>query len=191
MSPSRMTLLEEVLPSYDFSEHHERVVAAPSTESFRAATSVTLGQMPLSRVLFRVRSGAAPLLGKQGLPNSTSEPLIAQMLAFGFVHLAEDPGIETVFGAIGQFWKLTGSLVPVRTASEFANFDRPGFVKGAVNLRALDHPRGSLIETETRTLATDAGSRRAFAFYWMLIRPGSGAIRSEWLRAAARVAEGG
>jgi hypothetical protein len=186
-----MTLLGEILPSYDFSEHHERVVAAPATESFRAATAVTLGQMPLTRVLFRVRSGAAPLLGEEGLPKGTGEPLIAQILDFGFINLAEDPGVEIVFGAIGQFWKLAGSLWPVRTASEFADFDRPGFVKGAMNLRVLGHPRGSLIETETRTLATDVGSRRAFAFYWMLIRPGSGAIRWEWLRAAARLAEGG
>ena len=49
--------------------------------------------------------------------------------------------------------------------------------------------RGTFLSTETRVVATDARTRRAFAAYWFLIRPGSGAIRRELLRVVARRSE--
>ena len=48
---------------------------------------------------------------------------------------------------------------------------------------------GTLLSTETRVLATDPQSRRAFARYWFFIRPSSGAIRREVLKVVARRAE--
>jgi hypothetical protein len=42
------------------------------------------------------------------------------------------------------------------------------------------------LTTETRVLLTDEASRRAFARYWLLIRPFSGLIRRRWLAAVAR-----
>jgi len=50
-------------------------------------------------------------------------------------------------------------------------------------------PHGTLLSTETRVVATDARTRRAFAAYWFLIRPGSGAIRRELLQVVARRSE--
>jgi hypothetical protein len=38
-------------------------------------------------------------------------------------------------------------------------------------------PVGTLLRTETRILATNPRTRRAFATYWFFIRAGSGAIR--------------
>jgi hypothetical protein len=35
----------------------------------------------------------------------------------------------------------------------------------------------------------DAAARRAFAHYWLVVRPGSGAVRRSWLRAIRRRAE--
>jgi hypothetical protein len=49
--------------------------------------------------------------------------------------------------------------------------------------------QGTFLSTETRVVATDARTRRAFAAYWFLIRPGSGAIRRELLRVVARRSE--
>jgi hypothetical protein len=46
-----------------------------------------------------------------------------------------------------------------------------------------------LLSTETRVLATDPKTRRAFAAYWHVIRPGSSAIRREVLKVVARRAE--
>ena len=48
---------------------------------------------------------------------------------------------------------------------------------------------GTLLSTETRVLATDPGTRRAFARYWFFIRPSSGAIRREVLRTVAHRAD--
>jgi hypothetical protein len=92
-----------------------------------------------------------------------------------------------VGGVVGQFWKLRGGrTASVRDGSDFAAFDRPGFVKAAIGFAILEQAGGTRIETETRALATDVGSRRRFARYWRVIRLGSGAIRRSWLRAAAR-----
>jgi hypothetical protein len=49
--------------------------------------------------------------------------------------------------------------------------------------------QGTFLSTETRVVATDARTRRAFAVYWFLIRPGSGVIRRELLRVVARRSE--
>jgi hypothetical protein len=48
---------------------------------------------------------------------------------------------------------------------------------------------GTVLSTETRVLATDPRTRRAFAAYWFVIRTSSGAIRREVLRVVARRAE--
>jgi hypothetical protein len=48
---------------------------------------------------------------------------------------------------------------------------------------------GTLLSTETRILATDPRTQRAFALYWFLISVGSRAIRREVLRIVARRAE--
>jgi hypothetical protein len=146
--------------------------------------------MPLVPLLFNLRSLPLRLAGKRGLPRKKDEPLLAQMLAFGFTLLAEDPGREVVVGAIAQMWKRGGKAARIRDAAEFVAFDQPGFVKVAMNFRLEEHARGTRIETETRVLATDAASRKGFSRYWRVIRLGSGAIRRSWLRAIARRASG-
>jgi hypothetical protein len=48
---------------------------------------------------------------------------------------------------------------------------------------------GDTLSTETRVQLTDDRSKRAFARYWLVVRPFSGVIRRFWLRAIARRAE--
>jgi hypothetical protein len=50
-------------------------------------------------------------------------------------------------------------------------------------------PERTHLSTETRVLATDRRTQRAFALYWFVIRSGSAAIRREVLRTVARRAE--
>jgi hypothetical protein len=47
------------------------------------------------------------------------------------------------------------------------------------------------LTTETRVYLTDARARRAFAGYWLVIRPWSGWIRREWLAGVVRRAATG
>ena len=48
---------------------------------------------------------------------------------------------------------------------------------------------GTVLSTETRVVATDPRTRRAFGAYWFIIRGSSSTIRREVLRVIARRAE--
>jgi hypothetical protein len=183
------SLLDGLLPRYDFNEIHTRVVAAPPDQVFAAVKAVTLREMPLVRLLFALRSVPARLAGHRGLPPAGDEPLFAQMLEFGFTLLAEDPGREVVAGGAAQMWKRGGKAASISDGEEFAAFDRSGYVKVAMNFLLVEQDGGTRLETETRVLATDANSYEGFARYWRVIGPGSAAIRRVWLRAIARRAE--
>jgi hypothetical protein len=182
----RRTRLEELLPLYDFSERHGRLVAASPERTYAAIKAVTLGEMPLVRVLFDLRSLPALLARRRALPRAKDEPLLAQLLAFGFTLLAEDPNRELVAGVVGQMFRSGGETAAIRDGAEFAAFGRPGFAKAAMSFLVVRQDGRTRIETETRVLATDQDTRRAFGRYWRVIRPGSGAIRRSWLRAIAR-----
>ncbi len=166
-----MKLLDDVLPSYDVGERHVIGVDAPPERVFEAIRTVTLGDMPLVRLLVRLRGiGARP-----------DQPLLAQMQR-RFGTLAEDPGRELALASIGQPWKLRGERSP---AGDFRTFASPGYAKMALGF-AFD---GAVLSTETRVLLTDSASRRRFRLYWLVIGPFSGLIRRRWLRAVKRRAE--
>ena len=178
--------VDEVLPRYDFRERHSRVIAAPRQAVWEAIETVTLAEMPVVGALFALRSLPARLSARPGLPHVRDEPVLAQFLETGFARLAEEPGRELVFGLIDQMWKRRGETAKIGDGAEFLAFDRAGFVKAAMNFRLAGVAAGTLLETETRVLATDAAARKGFGRYWLLIRPASGLIRRIWLRAIAR-----
>ncbi len=82
------TLLDAVLPEYQFSERHRIRVDASPEVALAAAREVSLGEMPLERLLFRIRGMRTPARGR----------LWEQMLAGGFVDLGAVPGREVVGG---------------------------------------------------------------------------------------------
>jgi hypothetical protein len=87
-------------------------------------------------------------------------------------------------GVLGRPWPRGGRaprLADQRTWRRLAWHDEPGWPMIA-NFRV----GGGELTTETRVLATDERSRRAFARYWLLIRPFSGLIRRLWLAAIVR-----
>jgi hypothetical protein len=174
-------LLSELLPEYDFAERHE-VAVTDARRALAAAREATPAEMPFVRTLFALRSGPALVTRGRGLPRDRSRSLAEQMIAFGFVPLAEDEH-EIVLGFVGQPWKLTGGTMPrLLAADEWRAFDEPGFVKAVMNFRV----DGNVLSTETRVLVTDERSRRKFRRYWLVVRPFSGLIRRSWLRAAKR-----
>lgn len=179
-----VTALDELLPTADFAERHRRDVLGSPAHAYAATLAFSLAEMPVARVLFKLRG----LVGAgAGLVADDRKPLLAQMTTHGFSVLADVPGREFVAGAIGQPWQLRGGrLMPVAGAASFVEFDEPGFVKMAMNFTMEDRGPRTRVTTETRVLATDAGSRRSFALYWMPVRIGSGLIRQAMLRAIAR-----
>jgi hypothetical protein len=167
-----VTLLDELVPAWDFDERHGIRAEASGERLLAAAREVTPAEAPLLRTLFALR----------GLRTQDGEPLLAQMLRGGF-HLLGEREDELVGGAIGRPWRVWERT---RRDAEFASFDEPGWVKMALGFRARD---GELV-TETRVLATSDEARRRFRPYWLAVRPASGLTRRSWLAAARDRAEG-
>ena len=163
-------LLSEALPEYHFQERHERRVDATPEAVFAAIRTVTLAETPVARGLMRLR----------GLRAGSVRPLVEEMDGEGFVELAEEPLRELLYTAIGQPWRPRGGKRA--DAAGFRTFTDPGYAKMAFNFRFEE----GMLSTETRVLLTDERSRKRFRRYWFVIRPFSGLIRREWLRAIAR-----
>jgi hypothetical protein len=182
--------LDALLPRYDFSERHSRVIGREPRAVYDAFRALTLRELPVSRVLFAVRSLPARLAGRRGLPSRSGVPLLDQFLDLGFVLLVDVPGQELAAGVISQMWRRGGRTVIPSDGEAFVAFAEPGFVKAALTFRFIDQADGTtLAETETRVAATDPTARQGFSRYWLLIRGFSGLIRRDWLRATARHAE--
>ena len=153
-----------------------RVAAAPDVVD-RAARSVDLGGAPVVRFLLRLRGMRPDALRLDALGQS------------GFRTLADEPGREIVLGLIGRFWTPSGGLCR-GDADDFVAFDEPGWAKAAWNFYLTPLAGGgTLLETETRIHCTDAGSRRRFRAYWLVVRPFSGLIRRVALQQIKRAAE--
>lgn len=185
----RRTVLDEIMPQYDFVERHDVRVHASPGRIVEAWKQVTFGELRGCDTLMRVRAmasghwrySAAPLARKRILE-------VFAMPGSGFLPL-RDNGREMVLGMAGQPWAQR-RRPPVRSAAEFDGFDEPDSVKIAFNLMVEDEGNGwSRVSTETRTLATDDAARRTMACYWRLIYPGTSLIRRVWLDAIRARAE--
>lgn len=168
--------LDRFIPAYDIAERHQIDVAAPADVTFAALMDLDLNDSPLIRAIFR---GRELLLGADRGEEPPKRSLVAMTRALGWGVLAEQPGREIVMGAVTQPWQANVQFHGV-PPGEFAAFDTPGFVKIVWTLRAdpLDDRR-SIARTETRAVATDAGARRKFRWYWARFSPGIVLIR--WL----------
>lgn len=180
--------LDGLLPTWDFGERHERSVHAPPPAVYRAIKDLTLREIPVAAALFAVRSLPERLLGRPRLPAARNRPLLDQFFETGFLLLADLPDHEVVAGLAARTGRL-GALVPLAGTEDFSSLDAAAVVKAAMNFTLAASAAGTLLRTETRVLAADPASRRAFRRYWLVIRPFSGLIRREWLRAIARRAE--
>jgi hypothetical protein len=178
--------LDEFLPDYEVNEIHSTRVAAPPDAVMAAARSLTAREVPVLVVLMAVRRLPALVTGRRR--GAREGPILEGFLRGGFVTLADRPH-ELVVGGVGRFWRASSEVRRV-SADEFAAFREPGYAKTAFNMHAQPSPDGgTLLTTETRIQATDDQARRRFRRYWLVIHPGSAAIRRAWLRAIRRRAE--
>src|SRR5258706_678846 len=181
------TLLDEFVPACQFREVHEIRIHAPAEAVFRAVKTVTAREIRFFRLLTWLRSPRLTRTRENILAPPADRPLLDVALHSGFLMLAEDPPRELVFGTLLCGPLPRGSRPEPR---DFAEFDRPGFCKAAMNFRLRDEGAGWVrLSTETRVFALDASARRRFAAYWRVIAPGSAFIRRMWLDAVKRRAE--
>ena len=157
-----MKSLDAYLPSYEFSTRHEVAIEADAAGADRALREVTFKDVPLVRALVFARG--------LGLRRATDN-VLATMIPRATV-LEDVRGEGMVVSLTGRFWRVRGRG-PEAPADAVVDFRaRPGS-----------------LTTETRVHIADPESRRKFERYWRVVRPFSGLIRSQVLRAAKRRAE--
>jgi hypothetical protein len=173
-----MILLDKAMPEYDRQEVHRRRIHAPADAIWEAAKELRGDEMTVMRALMGVRT-----LGRG--PRAGDRTVLSAFRGMGFRLIDEEPGREMVVAGIGRFWLPSGGLRKVESREQFAAFSEPRYAKVAFNFLLQD----GVLSTETRIAGTDAHARRRFGAYWTLIRPGSGLIRREWLRAIDKRAQ--
>ena len=167
-------LIDAFLPEFDFNEVHSTEVDAPVESVYASLMAADLRRPFIIRLLTTLRSLPSRL---SGLPPEHEPVTLRTAHVAGFTLLGEEPPREVVVGTEGRFWH----LVPDMCAADEVAFDRPvptGVARAVWNFTV--EPRGdfrSSLRTETRIKCGDEDSRRRFARYWRLVRPGSGLIR--------------
>ena len=182
------SLIDGVIPAFEFNEHHSIRIAAPADRVYKAVFEVTADEIAGYRTLTWMRCfGRCP---EGNLMNPAAHaPLLATALSSGFRKLAETPNEELVFGTLVA--APAGAARREWTLEAFVALAEPGYAKAVMNFRLQPAGGGvTILDTETRVHATDPATVRAFATYWRTILPGSALIRVAWLRAIKRRAEG-
>lgn len=184
--------IDRFMPAYHFNEVHSLDIQAPADRVFAAIRAVPPGEIRWLRTLFWIRSLPARLAGKPDSPERYTRPIFEGNPESGSALLVEEPGREVVLGLVGQFWKPAGGArTRIDGPESFLAFDRAGFAKATLNFVIEDEGGGRCrLTTETRVFTPDPATRRVFAAYWRLIYPGSSLLRTTWLAAVKRRAEG-
>ena len=178
--------LDDVVPNPHYRMCHARIVAAKPIVVWDELCRVTMSALPLGRALEGVRLLPARLAGRKQEPLAGRTFLDVTPIPVLF---SERPRV-VISAGLSQAWRLLGGVTPPQLdAAALRAWSQPGWIKVGMEFRLQSAPLGTLLSTETRVLATDPRTRRAFAAYWLFIRAGSGAIRREVLRIVAHRAE--
>ena len=178
--------LDDLIPDPDHRMLHARSAAAPVTAVWEQLHLVTMDALPVGYALEGLRLLPARLAGRRRRPLGGRGFL--EVTPIPVLH-AEPPHL-VISAGLSQAWRLLGGPAPPRLdAGRLRAWSEPGWIKAGMEFRFEPISAGTRMRTETRVLATDPRTRRAFAAYWSLIRPWSGAIRREVLRVVARRAE--
>lgn len=169
-------LLDEAMPRWDKRETHRIAAELPGTDLFAAVEALTWREVPVFRVLMRIR-------GLGGGELSDDARVMDWFASAGFVEVGRTA--EEILVVAVERTRRGASRLPDLSVERFRDDRAPGHVKIAFNFTCRDGHLG----TETRVLSTDPRSRRLFAAYWLAIRAGSGIIRRVWLRAIRTRAE--
>jgi hypothetical protein len=180
-------LIDQFMPEFHVTEHHQILIAAPPDVVFAALYQADLADSTITRALFWLRTLPARLGRRRVQQSERPKMTLANAIKSGFTLLGETAPTEVALGLVGRFWKATGGTRPnVSTAEEFLRFSEAGWAKSVMNFTVQPAPGGTLVTTETRTLCTDEESRRRFRRYWTLIGPFSALIRIMMLRSLRR-----
>lgn len=182
-------LLDSIMPLYHFNEVQSiKVRNNPRSNILNAVRDTTPKEIPFLFELFWLRGlSSFIILGrKYKFTINRKRPLVEQLLASGFIPLAEEENHELVIGGIGQFWKLWSGCFPIiSNTQEFLSFNSPNYAKAAINFYLHQNHGDDYVKvsTETRFYVLDQITLKKFARYWLLIHTYSAFSRRMWLRA--------
>ena len=178
--------LDDVIPHPRHRTCYRRVIGAPPPVVWEELHRVTMSALPLGRALEGARLLPARIAGRK-------VPPLARLTFFDVTPvpvLSSDPPTAVIAAGLSQPWRLLGgSTPPSLDAAAVRASTTPGWVKVGMEYRLEAVSGGTLATIETRVVATDPRTDRAFAAYWFLIRAASGVIRRELLRTVARRSE--
>ncbi len=145
-----------------------------------------MSALPLGRALEGVRLLPARLVGRRRGTLGGRTFLDVTPIPV----LYSDRPHVVISGGLSQAWRLLGGATPPELdVAALRAWSQPGWIKVGMEFRLEPIPGGTRFSTETRVLATNPRTQRAFALYWFLIRASSAAIRREVLRVVAHRAE--
>ena len=177
-------LIDEYLPDYQFLAAYSIQIDAPIERVYPIVRKLDLGNAPLLRVIFWLRSIPGILTGHNPLG-----PTLEVLERAGMTVLEEAPPQELLMGFVGKIWTATGSIQKLSPA-DFRSFSDPDFARVVWNFSLQpSQSGGTLLTTETRVQSLSAQSRKKLARYAFFIRPISGMTRKSALRAIKRQAE--
>jgi hypothetical protein len=167
-------IIDELMPDPEFGVSVHVIVDADPATTFAAIDTANLMADPTVRWL-----GSARDLPNRALARMRGQAYAPAPKRFTFadtgagpewVDLGENPGVEKVSGAVGQFWKRDYGWQTL-TPGELRAFNAPGFAKTLVSFSVHPYGRRTLLVMDSRTAATDEGARCRFTAYWRFIRP--------------------
>ncbi|MEM5327674.1 hypothetical protein VSR34_13850 [Paraburkholderia sp. JHI2823] len=168
-----MTLIDKILPRYDFREVHTTTARAPSSVILDCAARQRAQDDPVVQLAIGLRELPLRLMGR-----SRPRPLDLD----DFTFLGRDGDRSLAFGLTGAFWQADYGLLEVRTLEAFKTVDRLDVCQLVMGFEVEPMPSGeTLLSTETRVFCPNSETRRKFAPYWYVIRPVSGLIRRRML----------
>ncbi len=174
------TTLSKALPAAEFVEHHHRIVGLPPEIVWEGLNRTRWSDLYWSMSFFAVRGLLSPRAVR------AREELL--LVADGPVRpLYATPPWEFVGARVARPWQRRPERGPyLGDLDAFTAFSEPGWLKYGMDFRLAPLPGGrTRLETSTLCEPTDAVARRKFAPYWRAIRPFSGLIRRDMLRAVA------
>src|SRR5437763_11920778 len=178
--------LDEVVPHPQYRMCHARSISAPSTAVWDELGQVTMSALPLGYALESIRPLPARLAGRRHQPLAGRTFLDVTPIPVLF---CERPRV-VISAGLSQAWRLLGGSVPPHLdAAALRAWSEPGWIKAGMEFRLEPVPAGTLLSTETRVLATDPKTRRAFPAYWLVSWARRSAIRREAFNVLARRAE--
>jgi len=178
------TLLDDIMPEYQFSERHSERIHAKPEQVMQAIHQSTFRDMKSLVTLLKIR-GAALRIHDTG-DVFQDKRILDTFLASGYLFGGSEHEIVMCGGANVRAKR----RLEARTVQEFADDREQGGVKIAYDFKVEDAGGGwSKISAETRVVALDDLTRRGMGRYWRLIVPGSGLLRLQWLEGIKKRAE--